>query len=263
MGKSAFAHNIAANIACREGDDRTAVAIFTLEMGREQILTRMLATLGRIDMSRIRQGTLNSDDWRRLSEAAGKLEKSQVFINDTPGITLMEVRAETRRLKMRYPNLGLVIVDYLQMLQGSTRGQSSREQEISDYSRSLKELARELDVCVMALSQLNRAVESRNDRRPMLSDLRESGAIEQDADIIGFIYRDVIYNPETEHPNLAELLIRKQRNGPTGVVKLEFLGRYALFKDWPEEQSYGSPGSGGPDSGGSFPPDRSYSDDLL
>ncbi|MBT3270123.1 replicative DNA helicase [Candidatus Poribacteria bacterium] len=230
MGKSAFAHNIAANVACRSDEDRQAVAIFTLEMGREQILTRMLATLGRIDMSRIRQGTLNSDDWRRLSEAAGQLETAQIFINDTPGITLMEVRAESRRLKMRYPNLGLVIVDYLQMLQGGTRAHHSREQEISDYSRSLKELARELDVTVMALSQLNRAVESRNDRRPMLSDLRESGAIEQDADIVMFLYRDDYYNENSETAGQVEIIVRKHRNGALGTVVLDFQNQYLLFK---------------------------------
>ena len=230
VGKSAFAHNIAGNIACRQGADQKGVAIFSLEMGREQILTRMLATIGKIDMSRVRQGTLNSDDWRRLSEAAGQLENAQLFINDTPGITLMEVRSECRRLKMRYPELGLVIVDYLQLLAGGSRSAHSREQEISEYSRSLKELARELDVCVMALSQLNRAVESRNDRRPMLSDLRESGAIEQDADIVMFLYRDDYYDENSESAGQVEVIVRKHRNGALGTITLDFQGPYLLFK---------------------------------
>jgi replicative DNA helicase len=230
VGKSAFAHNIAGNIACRQGPHQKGVAIFSLEMGREQILTRMLATIGRIDMGRVRQGTLNSDDWRRLSEAAGQLENAQLFINDTPGITLMEVRSECRRLKMRHPDLGLVIVDYLQLLAGGSRGNHSREQEISEYSRSLKELARELDVCVMALSQLNRSVESRTDRRPLLSDLRESGAIEQDADIVMFLYRDDYYDENSEQAGQVEVIVRKHRNGALGTVTLDFQGPYLLFK---------------------------------
>ena len=194
MGKSAFVHNIALNVA-RDRD--VSVALITLEMGREQVLVRLLATTARVDMQKLRTGRLSTDEWRRITQAAGELEDFSIFINDTPGITIMEIRAECRRLKMRHSNLGLIVVDYLQLVQGGAHANQNREQEIAEYSRSLKELARELDVPVIALSQLNRAVESRPDKRPQLADLRESGAIEQDADIVMFLYRDDYYNPDT------------------------------------------------------------------
>ncbi|MDA1190647.1 MAG: replicative DNA helicase [Candidatus Poribacteria bacterium] len=228
MGKSAFVHNIAANIAIREGKP---VALFTLEMGREQIVTRLLATEGRIDMQKIRSGNLNMDDWNRLSQAAGPISESPLYINDAPGISIMEIRSECRRLKLREPELSLVVIDYLQLMSGGSIRSQSREQEISEYSRSLKELARELSVPVIALSQLNRAVESRPDKRPQLSDLRESGAIEQDADIVMFLYRDDYYNPESsELPGQVEVIVRKHRNGPLGTVTLGFQQKYLKFE---------------------------------
>ncbi|MBM3213518.1 replicative DNA helicase [Candidatus Poribacteria bacterium] len=229
MGKSALAHNIAGHIAFRESK---SVALFTLEMDREQILTRMLATEARIDMQRVRTGALNTDDWRRLSEAAGKMEHGKLFVNDAPGITLMEIRAESRRLKMRHPDLCVLIIDYMQLMQGGAKTAQSREQEISEYSRSLKELARELEVSVLALSQLNRAVESRPDKRPQLADLRESGAIEQDADIVMFLYRDEYYNPDASNAGQAELIVRKHRNGPLGTITLAFHPQYLLFRSY-------------------------------
>jgi replicative DNA helicase len=259
MGKTALALNFARNVAV--GTSKK-VAVFSLEMTTQSLVMRMLASEAQVDASAFRNGFISQESHGQLVQAAEKLSAADIWIDDTPAPTVLEIRAKCRRMHSQR-GLDLVIVDYLQLARADLRV-ASREQEISEISRGLKGLAKELNIPVIALSQLNRGPETRkDDKRPILADLRESGAIEQDADIIGFIYRDVIYNPETEHPNLAELLIRKQRNGPTGVVKLEFLGRYALFKDWPEEQSYGSPGSGGPDSGGSFPPDRSYSDDLL
>lgn len=233
MGKSALAHNICGHVAFRE---RKSVAIFTLEMDREQILTRMLATEARIDMQRVRTGALNTDDWKRLSEAAGKMEDGRLFINDAPGISVMEIRAETRRLKMRHPDLAVVVVDYLQLMQSGTKGYQSREQEISDYSRSLKELARELEVTVIALSQLNRAVENRPDKRPQLADLRESGAIEQDADIVMFLYREDYYSQE-ENTGEAEVIVRKHRNGPLGTIRLAFHPQYLLFESSDDPKS--------------------------
>lgn len=231
MGKSALAHNICGHVAFRE---RKPVAIFTLEMGREQILIRMLATEARIDMQRVRTGALSPEDWRRLCEAAEKMENAPLFINDAPAISVMEIRAETRRLKMRHPDLALIVVDYLQLMQEGSRSYQSREQEISDYSRSLKELARELDVTVLALSQLNRAVENRPDKRPQLADLRESGAIEQDADIVMFLYRDEYYHPDSQSTGQAEIIVRKHRNGPLGTVSLAFHPQYLLFESYEE-----------------------------
>jgi replicative DNA helicase len=234
MGKSALAHNICGHVAFRE---HKPVAIFTLEMDREQILTRMLATEARIDMQRVRTGTLNTDDWKRLSEAAGKMENGLLFINDAPGISVMEIRAETRRLKMRHPELAIVVVDYLQLMQSGSKGYQSREQEISDYSRSLKELARELEITVVALSQLNRAVENRPDKRPQLADLRESGAIEQDADIVMFLYREEYYNPDGQNTGQAEVIVRKHRNGPLGTIHLAFHPQYLLFESYEDPKS--------------------------
>ena len=225
MGKSSFAHNLALNVSLlqTEEEEPPAVALFTTEMPADQIVMRMLATVGEIDMSRIRIGKLSGEELKRISEAAQEIEKAQIYINNTPGLTLMDIRSESRLLKIRRPNLGLVIVDYLQQLHSGSRQHQSREQEISEYSRSLKTLARELDVPVIALSQLNRNVENRPDKRPQLADLRESGAIEQDADIVLFLYRDDYYNPEdSDVPGEVEAIVRKHRNGPLGTATLAF-----------------------------------------
>jgi replicative DNA helicase len=228
MGKSSFAHNVLSHVAFRE---RRPAALFTLEMGREQILMRLLATESRTDMHRVRTGSLSNDDWTRLGQAASRIEGAPLYLNDAPGLSIMEVRAESRRLKMRHPDLAVVVVDYLQLLHGGTRTAQTREQEISEYSRFLKELARDLDVCVMALSQLNRAVENRPDKRPQLADLRESGAIEQDADIVMFLYREDYYTPDAANASgVAELIVRKHRNGPLGTVMSMFHPKYLLFE---------------------------------
>ncbi|MDE0022369.1 MAG: replicative DNA helicase [Candidatus Poribacteria bacterium] len=226
MGKSSFAHNLALNVSLlqtEEEEEPPAVALFTTEMPADQIVMRMLATVGEINMSRMRTGELSGEELKRISEAAQEIERAQIYISNTPGLTLMDIRSESRRLKIRRPNLGLVIVDYLQQLQSGSRQHQSREQEISEYSRSLKTLARELDVPVIALSQLNRNVENRPDKRPQLADLRESGAIEQDADIVLFLYRDDYYNPEdSDVPGEVEVIVRKHRNGPLGTANLAF-----------------------------------------
>ncbi len=225
MGKSSFAHNLALNVSLlqTEEEEPPAVAFFTTEMPADQIVMRMLSTVGEIDMSRIRMGKIEHDEMKRISEAAQEIERGQIYINNAPSLTLMDIRSESRRLKIRRPNLGLIIVDYLQQLTSGSRQYQSREQEISEYSRSLKSLARELDVPVLALSQLNRGVESRPDKRPQLADLRESGAIEQDADIVLFLYRDDYYNPEdSDTPGEVEVIVRKHRNGPIGTANLAF-----------------------------------------
>ena len=231
MGKSAFAHNIAMNIAARDDSDAVEVALFTLEMGKEQIITRLLATAGNIHMGRLRTGKLDQNDWKNMSRAAGYLENARLHINDTPGITILEVCAEARRLKLRNPNLGVLILDYMQLLSGGVSANRSREQEISEYSRTLKELARELGICVVALSQLNRAVEGRGDKRPMLADLRESGAIEQDADICLFLYRDSYYDEHSEDAGVVEIIVRKHRNGALGTIKLAFISETLRFEE--------------------------------
>ena len=260
MGKTALALNFARNVAV---GSTKKVAVFSLEMTTQSLVMRLLASEAQVDAAKFRNGFITQESHGQLVRAAELLSAANIWIDDTPAPTVLEIRAKCRRMHSQR-GLDLVIVDYLQLARADNRV-ASREQEISEISRGLKGLAKELNIPVIALSQLNRGPEGRkDDKRPILADLRESGAIEQDADIIGFIYRDVVYNPETEHPGLAELLIRKQRNGPTGTVKLEFIGRYALFKDWPEhEQSYAGPGSGSFDSGGSFPTDRSYADDPL
>ncbi len=224
MGKTAFALNIAQHAAVNKG---IAVAIFSLEMSKEQLALRMLCSEARVDAQKVRTGFLAEKDWPRLIRAADYLSKAPIFIDDTPTISALEVRAKARRLKSKY-NLGLVIVDYLQLMRG--RGHNERrEQEISDISRSLKAMAKELSLPVIALSQLNRKVEDRPVKIPQMSDLRESGAIEQDADIIAFIYRDEVYNHSEENKGLAKIIIAKHRNGPTGLVKLAFVDRYASF----------------------------------
>ena len=226
MGKTAFVLNIAEYVALHSN---STIALFSLEMSKEQLVKRMLAMNSMVDSQKIRTGDLEDDDWDKLVGSVRKIGNSNLVIDDTSGITASELRSKCRKLKIEQ-GLDLVIIDYLQLMTGAGKRKSdSRQQEISDISRSLKVMARELDVPVIALSQLSRAVESRPDKRPMLSDLRESGAIEQDADIVMFIYRDEYYNPDSEKKNLAEVIVAKQRNGATGSVELVWLGQYTKF----------------------------------
>ncbi|MGC8736050.1 MAG: replicative DNA helicase [Dissulfurimicrobium sp.] len=232
MGKTAFALNIAQKAAI---DQNIAVAIFSLEMSKEQLALRMLCSEARVNAQNVRTGFLSEHDWPALINAAGRLSEAPIFIDDTPAASVLEMRAKARRLKGEH-DLGLVIVDYLQLMRG--RGQSERrEQEISEISRSLKAMAKELNVPVIALSQLNRKVEDRPHKKPQMADLRESGAIEQDADVIIFIYRDEVYNPSEDNPNRgkAEINVAKQRNGPTGVVQLAFVSKYSTFANLSRE----------------------------
>lgn len=224
MGKTAFALNIIQNAAIRS---EVPTAVFSLEMSREQLVNRMLCSEAMLDAQKLRTGELSDGDWGDLIRAMGPLSQAPIYIDDTPGITPMEVRSKCRRLKVE-KGLGLIVIDYLQLMSGNTRN-DSRQQEISEISRSLKALAREMEAPVIALSQLSRACEQRADHRPMLSDLRESGAIEQDADVVAFLYRDEYYFPDTEKKNQAELIIAKQRNGPTGTVDLTWMGQYTKF----------------------------------
>ncbi|GGE05892.1 replicative DNA helicase [Marinithermofilum abyssi] len=223
MGKTAFSLNVAQNVAIRAGKP---VAIFNLEMSAPQLVQRMLAAEGNIDAQVFRSGQLSDEDWEKLTMAISSLAEAPIFIDDTPGISVFEIRAKLRRLQAEH-GLGLVLIDYLQLIEG--RGRESRQQEISEISRSLKLLARELHVPVIALSQLSRAVEQRQDKRPMLSDLRESGSIEQDADIVSFLYRDDYYNEDSEKKNIIEVILAKHRNGPVGKVELLFLKNYNKF----------------------------------
>ena len=223
MGKTAFVLNIAEYMAFRSNE---TVAIFSLEMSKEQLVNRLFALESRVDSQILRTGNLSDNDWSSLIEAAGVIGRSNL-IDDTPGISVSELRSKCRKYKLEH-NLGILMIDYLQLMQGSRKSES-RQQEISDISRSLKEIARELQVPVVALSQLSRAVEQRPDHRPMLSDLRESGAIEQDADVVMFLYRDDYYNHDTEKKDVAEVIIAKQRNGPIGTVELAWLPRYTKF----------------------------------
>lgn len=225
MGKSALAINIATNAAVHSN---VPVVIFNLEMSKEQVGNRILCSEAMVDSSKVRTGKMDEDDWVKLASAIGPLSEAPIYIDDTPGISIMEIRAKCRKLKLE-KNIGLIVIDYLQLIQGSGKKGASREQEISEISRSLKILAKELDVPVIALSQLSRAAEQRNDHRPMLSDLRESGAIEQDADIVMFIYRDDYYNQESEKKNIAEVILAKHRGGSTGTVELLWLGNYTKF----------------------------------
>ncbi len=224
MGKTAFALNIAEYVATHRDE---TVALFSLEMSKEQLVNRMLAMESHVDSQSLRTGSLSGDDWTRLVEGANIIGRTSLIIDDTPGITVAELRSRCRKYKLEH-NLGLIMIDYLQLMSGSGRS-DSRQQEISDISRSLKALARELEVPVVALSQLSRAVEQRPDHRPMLSDLRESGAIEQDADVVMFIYRDDYYHKDSEKKDIAEIIIAKQRNGPIGTVELVWLPRYTQF----------------------------------
>ncbi len=224
MGKTAFVLNIAQYVAFHND---LATAIFSLEMSKEQLVNRLFSLESRVDAQVLRNGNLTDTDWEKLIESAGTIGKSKLIIDDTPGISISELRSKCRKYKLEH-DLKLIIIDYLQLMSGSGRS-DSRQQEISDISRSLKALARELHVPVVALSQLSRAVEQRPDHRPMLSDLRESGAIEQDADVVMFIYRDDYYNKDTEQKNIAEIIIAKQRNGPIGTVNLVWLPQYTKF----------------------------------
>ena len=225
MGKSAFALNIASYAAVKAN---VPVAIFSLEMSKEQMGNRILCSEAMVDSNKVRTGKIEDEDWAKLAMASGELSESQIFIDDTPGISIMEIRAKCRKMKLE-KNIGLVVIDYLQLVQGSSKKGGSREQEISEISRSLKILAKEINVPVIALSQLSRAPEQRPDHRPMLSDLRESGAIEQDADIVMFLYRDDYYNEDSEKKNIAEVIIAKHRAGSTGTVELLWLGNYTKF----------------------------------
>lgn len=234
MGKTAFSMNLAQNAAIRgaeEGEKPYVAAVFSLEMSSQQIAMRMLACEARVDMKNLRTGSFSSDDWRKLATASGSLAEAQIYVDDTPAISVMEVRSKCRRLKREAKALDLVLIDYLQLMSGRSDSER-REQEISEITRSLKGLARDMNVPVIVLSQLNRSLESRADKRPMMSDLRESGAIEQDADIIMFIYRDEVYNKKPENEGIAEVIIAKQRNGPTGTVKLTFLHKYTRFENF-------------------------------
>jgi replicative DNA helicase len=229
MGKTALAINIAEHVALNEG---LPVAVFSMEMGASQLAIRIVGSIGRIDQQRLRTGKLNQEEWPRLAEAIEKLRNVSLHIDETPSLTPMELRANARRLARTCGKLGLIVVDYLQLMSGNTSSNNgdNRATEIGEISRGLKMLAKELQCPVIALSQLNRSVETRTDKRPMMSDLRESGAIEQDADVIMFIYRDDYYNKDSKEPGVAEIIIGKHRNGPTGTVKLAFLKPLTRFE---------------------------------
>ncbi len=231
VGKTSLALSIAHNAALRY---KHGIAIFSLEMSAEQLIARFLSMDANVDQQKLRTGFIDDDEWERISQSVGTLSEAEIYIDDTPGISLMEMRSKARRLKMER-GFDLIVVDYLQLMQGTVnsngRGGENRVQEISAISRGLKELARELEVPVLALSQLSRAVESRTDKKPQLSDLRESGSIEQDADIVMFIYRDDVYNPESERKNIADIIIAKHRNGPVGSVSLYFQGAQTRYRD--------------------------------
>jgi replicative DNA helicase len=227
MGKSALGLCMAANLAVREG---VPVGIFTLEMSKSEVTQRLMCSEAKVESQRLRTGKLAVDDWPRLTAACDKLAKAPIYVDDTGSINLMEIRSKSRRLKSMEPNLGLIVIDYLQLMTSGVTAEN-RVQEVSQISRSLKVLARDLDVPIVAMSQLSRAVEQRHDKRPILSDLRESGSIEQDADLVMFIYRDEYYNDESDQQGMAEVIVAKHRNGPTDSMKLSFLKRYAKFSD--------------------------------
>ncbi|WP_102693445.1 replicative DNA helicase [Rummeliibacillus pycnus] len=237
VGKTAFALNVAQAVGTQTTEN---VAIFSLEMGAEQLVMRMLCAEGNIDAQVLRTGALNSEDWRKLTMATGTLSRAGIYIDDSAGVRVSEIRAKCRRLKQEH-GLGMILIDYLQLIQGSGLAGQNRQQEVSEISRSLKALARELEVPVIALSQLSRGVEQRQDKRPMMSDLRESGSIEQDADIVAFLYREDYYDKETEDANTIEIIVAKQRNGPTDTVKLAFKKEFNKFVsvDWSAEAPAG------------------------
>jgi replicative DNA helicase len=236
MGKTSFALNIGEHVAVEIG---LPVAVFSMEMGGTQLAMRMLSSVGRLDAQRVRSGRLNDDEWSRLTYALGKLHEAPLFIDETPALNPIDLRARARRLYRQCGKLGLIIIDYLQLMSSTNTGSGeNRATEILEISRSLKSLAKELDVPVIALSQLNRSLEQRPNKRPVMSDLRESGAIEQDADVIVFIYRDEVYNSDTPDKGVAEIIIGKQRNGPTGMVRLTFLGEYTRFENFAAPGTY-------------------------
>ena len=234
MGKTALALNIGEHVALAAG---LPVVVFSMEMGASQLALRLIGSVGRLDQHKLRTGRLAADDWEKLTAALGRLNEAPILIDETPALNAIEVRSRARRLMRTYGKLGLVIVDYLQLMQATASGEN-RATEISEISRSMKSLAKELKVPVMALSQLNRSLEQRPNKRPVMSDLRESGAIEQDADVIVFIYRDEVYNPETQDKGIAEIIIGKQRNGPIGTVRLTFLGEYTRFENFATGGAY-------------------------
>lgn len=226
MGKTAFALNIAENVALHAG---LPVGVFSMEMGGAQLATRMMASIGRLDSSRVRTGKLTDEEWSKLSFALGQLHEAPIYIDETGGLNPVDLRARARRLHRQCGKLGLIVIDYIQLM-SSARQNENRATEVSEISRSIKSLAKELQVPIIALSQLSRKVEERTDKRPMMSDLRESGAIEQDADVIMMLYRDEYYRPDSQDKGIAEVIIGKQRNGPTGTVRLAFLGQYTRFE---------------------------------
>jgi replicative DNA helicase len=234
MGKTAFALNIAEHVGVEVG---LPVAIVSLEMSGPQLATRFLSSTGRLDQNKIRTGRLTDDDWDKMTNALGKLHEAPIHIDETGAINATDLRARARRLHRKCGKLGLIVIDYIQLMT-SSRGNENRATEISEISRSIKSLAKELQVPIIALSQLSRKVEERNDKRPLMSDLRESGAIEQDADIIMMMYRDEYYNKDTKDPGVAEVIITKHRNGPTGAVRLTFLGEYTKFENFASPSSY-------------------------
>ncbi len=234
MGKTALALNVGEHVALNV---KMPVAVFSMEMGASQLALRMIGSVGRLDQHKLRTGRLASDDWERLSAALGRLTDAPLLIDETPALNAIEVRSRARRLQKQHGQLGLVIVDYIQLMQAQSQGEN-RATEISEISRALKSLAKELKVPVMALSQLNRSLEQRPNKRPVMSDLRESGAIEQDADVILFIYRDEVYNEDTPDKGTAEIIVSKQRNGPTGTVRLTFLGEHTRFDNFATPGSY-------------------------
>lgn len=229
MGKTSLCLTLAQNAAINE--DAT-VAVFSLEMSKEQLVMRMLSSEARVDAHRFRNGFLSREEWARLAEGIGTLSEAKIFVDDTPGITVLEMRAKARRLMAEQKKLDLVVVDYLQLMSGSARRSESRQQEVSQISRELKSLAKELKVPLVALSQLSRAPEMRNPPRPLMSDLRDSGSIEQDADVVAFIYREEYYYPSDENAGMAEILLAKQRNGPTGTIRLAFLKEFTRFENY-------------------------------
>jgi replicative DNA helicase len=235
MGKTAFAINIAEHVAL---EGRKPVAIFSMEMGGVQLAMRMIGSVGKLNQHDLRTGRLQEDDWSRLTHALGRLNEADIFIDETAALNSLELRSRARRLHRQSNGLGLIIIDYLQLMSSpSSKASENRATEISEISRSLKALAKELQVPVMALSQLNRSLEQRPNKRPMMSDLRESGAIEQDADLILFIYRDEVYNPDSPDKGKAEIIIGKQRNGPIGKVELTFRGEFTRFDNFAHSHS--------------------------
>jgi replicative DNA helicase len=234
MGKTSLAMNIAEHIALHSG---LPVGIFSMEMASTQLVMRMLGSVGKLDQHRLRTGRLQDQDWQRLTEAVGKLNDAPIHIDETAALNPLELRARARRLHRQYKQLGLIVVDYLQLMSASSEGEN-RATELSEISRAMKGLAKELGCPVVALSQLNRSLEQRPNKRPVMSDLRESGALEQDADLILFIYRDEVYNPESADKGIAEVIIGKQRNGPIGTVRLAFLGEFTRFENLADPTRY-------------------------